>query len=231
MHDLEIRGAGEVLGESQSGAMQEVGFGLYSDMLNLAVRSLKEGVEPDLDNVGTKVPEINLHAPALLPQDYCGDVHERLILYKRLANCQDPEQLTLLREELVDRFGKLPDAALVLVEVHRLRLLAQTIGLTKIDATSEQITLQFSTRPLTEPEAILRFAQGRKDTTFAGQDRLRIRLGDPDVQSRARKLRDILVALQPGQTPILPRPTEAAGQGSAQARFNQASRRPGGARR
>src|SRR5690606_4745660 len=87
MHDLEIRGAGEVLGENQSGEMQELGFQLYSDMLNEAVRSLKNGKEPDLAAPLSTTTEINLHVPALLPQEYCGDVHERLSLYKRLANC------------------------------------------------------------------------------------------------------------------------------------------------
>ena len=111
MHDLEIRGAGEVLGESQSGEMQEVGFTLYADMLANAVRSLKDGREPDLSAPLRVTAEINLHAPALLPADYCPDVHERLVLYKRLANCDTLEELEALHEELVDRFGLLPEPA------------------------------------------------------------------------------------------------------------------------
>ena len=111
MHDLEIRGAGEVLGETQSGEMQEVGFALYTDMLQAAVKALKAGKEPDLAATLARIPEINLHAPALLPADYCEDVHERLMLYKRLANCTDGDQVSLLREEIVDRFGKLPEPA------------------------------------------------------------------------------------------------------------------------
>ncbi len=197
MHDLEIRGAGEVLGETQSGEMQEVGFALYTEMLQAAVKALKAGKEPDLAATLARIPEINLHAPALLPADYCEDVHERLMLYKRLANCSDGDQVSLLREELVDRFGKLPEPALTLIDLHRLRLLAQAIGLAKVDATPEAITLQFDAQPITSPAVILKFAQSRRDTTFAGQDRLRIKLATADVATRARKLREILMALQP----------------------------------
>jgi transcription-repair coupling factor (superfamily II helicase) len=111
MHDLEIRGAGEVLGENQSGEMQEVGFNLFNDMLASAVKSLKAGKEPNVDAPMAVTTEINLHLPALLPEDYCGDIHERLVLYKRLANCDATEQLDELKEELIDRFGLLPDPA------------------------------------------------------------------------------------------------------------------------
>ena len=108
MHDLEIRGAGEVLGDNQSGNMMEVGFQLYNDMLAEAVRSLKNGREPDLLAPLSAVTEINLHAPALLPDAYCGDVHIRLSLYKRLASASKAEQIDALLEEITDRFGKLP---------------------------------------------------------------------------------------------------------------------------
>src|SRR5574339_516139 len=109
MHDLEIRGAGEVLGESQSGEIQEVGFNLYAQMLERAVRALKSGRHVDLEQPLDVATEINLHAPALLPEGYCSDVHERLTLYKRMANCESREALDALREELVDRFGALPE--------------------------------------------------------------------------------------------------------------------------
>ncbi|MET0508754.1 MAG: transcription-repair coupling factor, partial [Burkholderiaceae bacterium] len=198
MHDLEIRGAGEVLGDEQSGAVEEVGFTLYSEMLQRAVRSLRAGETPDLDfQPFASVTEINLHAPALLPESYCHDVHERLILYKRLADCGDGDELTLLREELIDRFGRLPEPASRLIDVHRLRLLASAIGLVKVDAGPDQITLQFSAQPLTAPERILAFARNRKDTMFAGQDRLRIRVAEPDAEKRVQRVREILGALQP----------------------------------
>ena len=121
MHDLEIRGAGEVLGESQSGEMQEVGFQLYADMLKAAVSALKAGREPDLAAPLGVTTEINLHAPALLPENYCSDVHERLVLYKRLANCETTDELDAMQEELVDRFGALPEPAQALLACHRLR--------------------------------------------------------------------------------------------------------------
>ena len=197
MHDLEIRGAGEVLGDSQSGEMQEVGFSLYTDMLQQAVEALKSGREPDLAATMARVPEIKLHAPALLPEDYCPDVHERLILYKRLANARDSVELTLLREELADRFGKLPEAAKTLIESHRLRLMATDIGLAKVDADTDAILLQFDPEPKTSPAQILAFAQGRRDTTFAGQDRLRIKVTSKDIGERLQTVRSILQALLP----------------------------------
>ncbi|MDP3482046.1 MAG: transcription-repair coupling factor, partial [Sulfuricella sp.] len=136
MHDLEIRGAGEVLGESQSGEMQEIGFNLYADMLNQAVKALKAGKEPDIAQPLAITTEINLHSPALLPNDYCGDVNERLTLYKRLANCATLDELDQLHEELIDRFGLLPSQASALLDTHRLRILAKPLGIAKIDASS-----------------------------------------------------------------------------------------------
>src|SRR5690349_14644348 len=141
MHDLEIRGAGEVLGESQSGQIQEVGFDLYTRMLERAVRALKNGKAIDLDQPLDQGTEINLHTPALLPQTYCSDVHERLTLYKRLANCKTREELDQMREELVDRFGELPEPARALLELHQLRLLAHPLGVARVDATHETLQL------------------------------------------------------------------------------------------
>ena len=124
MHDLEIRGAGEVLGESQSGEMSEIGFNLYSTLLDTAIKSLKEGNEPDMQNPLGVTTEINLHAPSLLPDHYCHDIHERLVLYKRMANCESSDQLDDMYKELVDRFGVFPDPVRTLLECHRLRIAA-----------------------------------------------------------------------------------------------------------
>jgi transcription-repair coupling factor (superfamily II helicase) len=190
MHDLEIRGAGEVLGESQSGEMQEVGFNLYVSMLDAAVRALKAGKEPDLSAPLGVSTEINLHVPALLPADYCNDVHERLVLYKRLANCETPEALDLLREELVDRFGSLPDHARALVECHRLRILGRPLGIARIDATESAIQLQFVPNPPIDPARVLALVQKRKNYRLAGPDRLRIGLEMPDVRTRVAAIRD-----------------------------------------
>ncbi len=195
MHDLEIRGAGEVLGESQSGDMQEVGFGLYAEMLNQAVRALKAGREPDLCAPLEAVTEINLHVPALLPADYCGDVHERLTLYKRLANCGTPDALDGMQEELVDRFGKLPEAARALIDTHRLRIQSAPLGVARIDAAAEAIVLQFVPNPPIPPERIIRFIQSRRDVKLSGQDRLRFTLKTPDLVQRVQRIREILKAL------------------------------------
>jgi len=189
MHDLEIRGAGEVLGESQSGEMQEVGFNLYLRMLDSAVRSLKDGREPDLAaplDVGT---EINLHVPALLPAGYCNDVHERLVLYKRLANCETAGALEALQEELVDRFGLLPEPARALVECHRLRILGRPLGISRIDASDAVILLQFIPKPPIDPARVLNLVRQKKNYRLAGQDKLRIELALPDVPSRVAAIR------------------------------------------
>jgi transcription-repair coupling factor (superfamily II helicase) len=195
MHDLEIRGAGEVLGDSQSGEMQEIGFSLYTDMLNMAVRELKAGREPDLSSPLGVTTEINLHCPALLPTDYCGDVHERLTLYKRLANVQTNDDLITLQEELVDRFGKLPEAAKALVETHKLRLLCETLGIVKLDAAEQAIVIVFAPKPPIPPEAIIKLIQSRKDAKLAGQDRLRITTESSDLASRLLKIREVLAPL------------------------------------
>jgi transcription-repair coupling factor (superfamily II helicase) len=147
MHDLEIRGAGEVLGENQSGNMMEVGFQLYNDMLSEAVRSLKAGHEPDLLSPLSATTEINLHAPALLPDAYCGDVHTRLNLYKRLATAEKPEQIDTLLEEITDRFGKLPSQGQTLFDTHRLRVLAKPYGVLKIDAGPKLMNVTFRPNP------------------------------------------------------------------------------------
>ncbi len=147
MHDLEIRGAGEVLGDNQSCNMMEVGFQLYNEMLSEAVRSLKMGVEPDLLSPLSATTEINLHAPALLPDAYCGDVHARLSLYKRLASANTSEQIDTLLEEVTDRFGKLPPQGQTLFDVHRLRVLAKPFGVTKIDAAPKLMVISFRPNP------------------------------------------------------------------------------------
>ena len=148
MHDLEIRGAGEVLGDNQSGAMQEIGFSLYTKMLKKAVDYLQNNgeVNGDLLNIYSyeNVTEINLHTPTLLPENYCGDIHERLTLYKRLSDANSEEELILLQEEFIDRFGKLPPAAQALIIYHKIKLLVSKLKINKIDITNNAITLQFT---------------------------------------------------------------------------------------
>ncbi|MEK7876859.1 MAG: TRCF domain-containing protein, partial [Pseudomonadota bacterium] len=195
MHDLEIRGAGEVLGESQSGEMQAVGFNLYIDMLNHAVRSLKAGREPDLSQPFEAITEINLHAPALLPGDYCHDVHERLVLYKRFANCETTDQLDLMLEELVDRFGELPPPARTLIESHRLRILGKPLGVSRLDATSETLQMQFVPHPPLDGGAIIRLVQKNRGWKLAGPTKLRIERVTGGIEERARTARQVFEQL------------------------------------
>ncbi|HYL91153.1 MAG TPA: transcription-repair coupling factor, partial [Burkholderiales bacterium] len=159
MHDLEIRGAGEILGEEQSGEIQEVGFSLYTRMLERAVRRLKAGKAADLDDAVDISTEVNLHVPALLPETYCSDVHERLSIYKRLADAQSREELEALGEELVDRFGPPPDPARALLQCHEVRLAARPLGVTRVDATHEAVQLQFMKNPPIDGGKVIAFVQ------------------------------------------------------------------------
>ncbi|MDP2030543.1 MAG: transcription-repair coupling factor [Thiobacillus sp.] len=195
MHDLEIRGCGEVLGDKQSGEILEVGFSLYNDMLAGAVASLKAGNEPDMSQPLGVVSEINLHLPALLPVDYCPDVHERLVLYKRLASCQTADDLTLMQEELVDRFGELPDTARALLAVHRLRLSTRAYGIVKLDVSGEGMSVQFSPNPPIDPVKIIQLIQGKAGYKLAGPDRLKLSTSLPDLGRRVGAVTAFLAAL------------------------------------
>jgi transcription-repair coupling factor (superfamily II helicase) len=195
MHDLEIRGAGEVLGESQSGQIQEVGFDLYTRMLERAVRALKAGKAIDFDPALDGAAEIKLHVPALLPQTYCDDVHERLTLYKRLANCGTPEDLDRMHEELIDRFGLLPEPAKVLLESHRLRLLAAPLGVTRVDATHEALQLQFAGDAPVDRGKVIALVQKRRNLRLAGPDRLRLEAKMAEWPLRVQAAKDLLGAL------------------------------------
>ena len=196
MHDLEIRGAGEVLGENQSGNMQEIGFQLYNEMLAAAVKALQAGREPDLLAPMQAATDINLHAPALLPDDYCGDVHLRLSFYKRLATASTQDGLDALVEEIVDRFGKLPAPAQTLIDVHRLRVASQPYGVQKVDAAPGAISITFRPNPPIDPLDIIRLIQQNRQIKLAGNDKLRIERALPDPQARAQLVRDVLRSLK-----------------------------------
>ncbi len=199
MHDLEIRGAGEVLGDNQSGEMQEVGFNMYTDMLNRAVAALKQGkhlAAADLTQplgIGT---EINLRTPALLPDAYCPDVHERLTLYKRLANGETAEEIDALQEELIDRFGELPIQAQALLATHRLRLLVKPLCIQKLDAGTDQITLQFSPEfsknPPIEPIKIINLIQKNRNYKLAGQDKISLLRHCATLSDKVTAVKDMI---------------------------------------
>ena len=195
MHDLEIRGTGEVLGENQSGNMLEIGFQLYNEMLSEAVRCLKAGIEPDLMSPTNVTTEINLHSPALLPDDYCGDVHLRLSFYKKLATVKTTEQIDSLLEEIVDRFGKLPPQAQTLLDVHRLRVMAKPYGVVKVDAAPGVINITFRPNPPVDPMAIIHLIQKNRHIKLTGNDKLRIERSLPEAKDRALMVRDVLRSL------------------------------------
>ena len=192
MHDLEIRGAGEVLGEHQSGNMMEVGFQLYNEMLSEAVRSLKAGREPDLLSPLSATTEINLHAPALLPDAYCGDVHQRLSLYKRLATADRAEQIDAMLEEITDRFGKLPAQGQTLFDTHRLRVLAKPYGVMKIDAAPSVININFRPNPPIDPMRVIELVQKNRNIKLVGNEKLRIDKALTDPKDRAQAVREVL---------------------------------------
>lgn len=196
MHDLEIRGAGEVLGENQSGNMHEIGFQLYNDMLSQAVKDLQAGKEPDLLSPLQATTEINLHAPALLPDDYCGDVQLRLSFYKKLATAKHNDHIDNIVHELVDRFGKLPEPTTTLIAVHRLRVLSQRYGIHKVEAAPTVVTIIFKPNPPIEPASIIALIQKNKHIKLAGNEKLRIERALEQPEQRAKLVSDILRGLQ-----------------------------------
>ena len=157
--DLEIRGAGEILGKQQSGNMQAIGFSLYMDMLERATKAIKAGKEPDLSTPLSLTSEINLHSSALIPEEYLHDVHQRLLFYKRISNADDKEALTDIRTEMIDRFGTLPDQTKQLFAVHGLRLQVEPLKINKIDANSRSMTLEFAPDTPVDALAIIKLIQ------------------------------------------------------------------------
>ncbi len=196
MQDLEIRGAGEILGEGQSGEMIQVGFTLYTEMLKQAVRDLKKGRQPDLDAPLGITTEIKLHSPALLPESYCPDIHERLVLYKRLAVCETVQQINAIHEELVDRFGLPEQPVKTLIESHHLRLAAKELGIDAIDATGEAVTITFGKHHQIDPTEIILLIQTDKKYRLAGADKLKFTAQMEDVEMRIKTVKSVLKTLK-----------------------------------
>ncbi|WP_127263405.1 transcription-repair coupling factor [Neisseria meningitidis] len=196
MQDLEIRGAGEILGEGQSGEMIQVGFTLYTEMLKQAVRDLKKGHQPDLDAPLGITTEIKLHSPALLPESYCPDIHERLVLYKRLAVCETVQQINAIHEELVDRFGLPEQPVKTLIESHHLRLMAKELGINAIDAAGEAVTVTFGKNNNVDPTEIILLIQNDKKYRLAGADKLRFTAEMENIEVRINTVKNVLKTLQ-----------------------------------
>ncbi len=197
-HDLEIRGAGELLGEDQSGQMAEVGFSLYTELLERAVRSIKRGELPDLDGTHAHGAEVELHIPALIPDDYLPDVHARLTLYKRISSARDVEALRELQVEMIDRFGLLTAPAKHLFAVAELKLDATRLGIRKLDLGPNSGRVQFEAKPNVDPMTVIQLIQQQSQHyRMDGPDKLRIKLELPDAATRLAAARGLLAALAP----------------------------------
>ncbi|AAZ24540.1 transcription-repair coupling factor [Colwellia psychrerythraea] len=192
-HDLEIRGAGELLGEDQSGSMCQVGFSLYMEMLDQAVAALKEGKQLSLDQVMSTQTEIELRVPALLPDDYIFDVSLRLSLYKRIASCKNKNELDDIQVELIDRFGLLPQPSKNLVQIAKLRLKAQTIGISRIEASATGGSIEFSNDTSVDPMLIIGLIQKNPAVySMAGASKLKFVKANDDTQKRFTLISNIL---------------------------------------
>jgi len=199
-HDLEIRGAGELLGEDQSGQMAEVGFSLYTELLERAVRSIRQGHLPDLDaGHEARGAEVELHVPALIPEDYLPDVHTRLTLYKRISSARDGESLRELQVEMIDRFGLLPDPVRHMFAIAELKLQANALGIRKLDLGEAGGRIVFEARPKVDPMSVIRMIQQQpKLYAMEGPDKLRIRVPLPEAADRFNAARALLTTLAPG---------------------------------
>jgi transcription-repair coupling factor (superfamily II helicase) len=195
-HDLEIRGAGELLGEEQSGQIHEVGFTLYMDLLERAVAALRAGRTPELDRPLDHGPEIDLQSPALIPDDYLPDVHSRLILYKRIASARDAGALRELQVEMIDRFGLLPVPVKTLFRVTELKLRALPVGVKKIDAGPKGGRIVFGPEPKVDAAKLVQLIQRQAQVyQLDGRDKLRFIKDLPDVEARAAAVEGLLGAI------------------------------------
>ena len=198
-HDLEIRGAGELLGDGQSGQIQAVGFTLYMEMLERAVKSIQKGEQPNLDQPLGGGPEINLRVPALIPEDYLPDVHARLILYKRIANAADENGLRELQVEMIDRFGLLPEPAKHLVRLTLLKLQAASLGITKIDAGPQGGRIEFAADTSVDPMVLIKLIQSQPNRyKFEGATQFKFQVPMERAEERFNTLEALLERLAAG---------------------------------
>ncbi|WP_278432851.1 transcription-repair coupling factor [Stutzerimonas kunmingensis] len=199
-HDLEIRGAGELLGEGQSGQIQAVGFTLYMEMLERAVKAIRKGEQPNLEQPLGGGPEINLRLAALIPEDYLPDVHARLILYKRIANAADEDGLKELQVEMIDRFGLLPEPTKNLVRLTLLKLQAEKLGITKIDAGPQGGRIEFSADTSVDPMVLIKLIQSQpKRYKFEGATLFKFQVPMERPEERFNTLEALLERLAPNE--------------------------------
>ena len=191
--DLEIRGAGELLGEQQSGSMQAIGYSLYMEMLEKATKAIQKGKTPNFDAPLSLTAEINLHMPALIPDDYLGDVHQRLLFYKRISNTDTQEKIDNIRMELIDRFGIPPQPVKQLFSVHQIRLRAEQLGITKVDINSNGGYIEFS--PDTPVQAISIIQLMQKNPSYyrmEGGQRLKVMVQLAEYDKRIQFIVELL---------------------------------------
>ena len=186
MHDLEIRGAGELLGDNQSGQMHEIGFNLYIDMLNNAIKQLKKGEKLDLESPITSNKEINLHTPTILTQTYCPNTNERLIIYKRLSSCKSKDELKSIKEELIDRFGIMPLQTVNLILFHELRINILSTEVIKIDSSKRKSEITIKKNADIDPIKIIDLLQNDQRFKMNGPDKIKILLEEEDVARRVK---------------------------------------------
>jgi transcription-repair coupling factor (superfamily II helicase) len=192
-HDLEIRGAGELLGDEQSGQMYEIGFSLYSELLDRAVKALKSGSQPELDKPMFHGTEIDLNVPALIPDDYLPDVHSRLLIYKRIANAATDDELRELQVEMIDRFGLLPEPIKYLFAITALKLLATPLGMKKIELGPTGGRITFIATPDIDPMKLITLIQTRPaEFKFDGQERLKVEKSLKDFTARENFVKMLL---------------------------------------
>jgi transcription-repair coupling factor (superfamily II helicase) len=197
-HDLEIRGAGELLGEDQSGQIEAIGFSLYSDLLNRAVEALRAGVEPDLDEPMAVTGEVDLHVTAMIPPEYLPDVHQRLVLYKRISQAQTEKALHDLQVEMIDRFGLLPDEVKNLFTSAELRLEARQLGIRRLEVGPAGGRVEFVNQPDIDMNELLRMIQKESHTfELPANDRLRIKGQFETPEIRRQIALEVLERLDP----------------------------------
>ncbi|MFN3234428.1 MAG: transcription-repair coupling factor [Gammaproteobacteria bacterium] len=195
-HDLEIRGAGELLGEDQSGQMAEIGFSLYLELLEKAVEDIKAGKTPEVNMTFDYGPEIDCQVATLIPEDYLPDVHTRLQLYKRIANADSEEGLQALRVEMIDRFGLLPEPTKALFNITDLKLQAKTLGIKKIVASASQCKIDFNKNTSIDPGKLIQLIQKRPNTyKLIGSTQLKVQLPSHTQEERIAKVEEVLCIL------------------------------------
>lgn len=195
-HDLEIRGAGELLGDGQSGQIHEIGFGLYSELLDRAVKALKSGHQPELNAQLHAGAEVELGVAALIPEDYLPDIHTRLVFYKRIASAGSADALEELEVEMIDRFGLLPQQVKHLFESTRIKLLIEPLNLQKVESNEAMVRIQFGTQPNINPMELIKLIQNHpKNYQLKGQTELKYFDTMPNIEERVNAIARIVAAI------------------------------------